>query len=88
MKLKAKILILAVTVVTIIAMNCIVLMHSVKAANLMELSSIDLHYGGMCEQLLKYKGVTVKTTYVEYYGDDGKNYPAYCMDKSLPRSNR
>lgn len=88
MNLKTKILIAAVIIMAILTMNFIVLVNSVKAANMSQISQIDLHYGGMCEQLLTYKGVPVKTTYVEYYGDDGKNYPAYCMDKALPRCNR
>lgn len=87
MNKKTKILVVAL-IITILFMNFIVLVNSVKAANLSQISKIDLHYGGMCEQLLKYKGVEVKTTYVEYYGNDSKNYPAYCMDKALPRSNR
>lgn len=77
----------AVLIIAILFMNFSVLINSVKAANLSQISKIDLHYGGMCEELLTYKGVPVKTTYVEYYGDDGKNYPAYCMDKDLPRIN-
>lgn len=88
MNKKTKILVVALIIITILSMNFIVLVNCVKATNIAQISKIDLHYGGMCEELLKYKGVTVKTTYVEYYGNDGKNYPAYCMDKTLPRSNR
>ena len=88
MNLKTKILTAMLIATIIILMNFIVLLNSVKATNLTEMSAIDLHYGGMCKALLNYKGVTVKTTYVEYYGENGKNYPAYCMDKNLPRSNR
>ena len=84
MKLKLKLITALLIIAVTIIMNNIVILNSVKAANLEQISQIDLHYGGMCEQLLKYKGVIVKTTYVEYYGDNGINYPAYCLDKPLP----
>ena len=33
--------------------------------------------------LLKYKGTTVKVSYI-VYENDGIQYPAYCMDKTKP----
>jgi len=36
---------------------------------------------GDCGELLKYKGIVVKTYYVEY-SNDGIGYPAYCLDKT------
>lgn len=83
MNFKIKIIIALLITIIIITMNTVVILNSVRAANLEQITQVDLHYGGMCEQLLKYKGVIVKTTYVEYYGDNGINYPAYCMDKKL-----
>jgi len=50
------------------------------AANL---SSANLYSKGDCGNLLKYKGITVMTTMV-VYNNNGTEYPAYCMDKSLP----
>ena len=88
MNKKLRMIISIIIVTAIIVLNCVVLVNSVKAVDLSQISQIDLHYGGMCEQLLKYKGVIVKTTYVEYYGDNGINYPAYCMDKTLSRRYR
>lgn len=36
-----------------------------------------------CGQLITYKGVVVKTTYVDYL-NNGKKYPAYCLDVKKP----
>ena len=82
MKIKSKILISILIALVILTMNGIVLISSVKAASLIDISHIDLHYGGDCGQLLKYKNVIVKTTYVEYTYK-GNNYPAYCLNKTL-----
>ena len=82
MNIKQKVLISILLSMVILTMNFIVLINSVKATNIMEFSQVDLHSGGNCGQLLKYKGVIVKTYYVEYTYN-GQNYPAYCLDKSL-----
>lgn len=82
MNLKQKIVISLLTITIILSMNFIMIINSVKAANLTEISQIELHSRGMCGQLLKYKGIIVKTAYVEYTYN-GKSYPAYCLDKSL-----
>ena len=36
-----------------------------------------------CEKLLTYNGVPIRTTYVAFYRD-GNEYPAYCLDVTLP----
>ena len=38
---------------------------------------------GDCGKLLKYKGVEVKVSYVQYTAE-GVDYPAYCLDKTKP----
>ena len=54
--------------------------NSVIASNIDE---ANVYAVGDCGSLLTYKGVTVKTTYIEYQ-NDGKVYPAYCLDKTKP----
>ena len=46
--------------------------------------SANLYSMGDCGQLLKYKGVVVKVSYVQY-SNNGKEYPAYCMERTKPR---
>ena len=75
-------LIIAIIMIAIIT-NSIMLTNSTKAVNIIEIPQIELRSKGLCGQLLKYKGVIVKTTFVEYTYD-GKSYPAYCLDKTLP----
>ena len=50
------------------------------AANI---SSANLYSKGDCGNLLKYKGIIVQTTMI-VYNNDGVEYPAYCIDKTLP----
>ena len=83
MNIKQKIILSILIVLVILTTNYTILINSARAVNLTEISQIELHSRGTCQQLLKYKGVAVKTTYVEYTYN-GKNYPAYCLDKTLP----
>ena len=83
MIIKQNVIMNILIIFVIITTNFFILINSVKAANISEISQIELHSRGICGQLLKYKGVIVKTTYVEYT-HNGKNYPAYCLDKTLP----
>lgn len=46
-----------------------------------QINSAHIYSIGDCGQLLTYKGIIVKTNYVEYT-KDGVHYPAYCMDKT------
>lgn len=48
-----------------------------------DIGSKELVSLGECERLLTYKGRPIKTTYI-VYNKDGVNYPAYCLDVSLP----
>ena len=79
MNIKPKIILSILTSLVILVTN----LNSVKAVNITAISPIELHSRGTCQQLLKYKGTVVKTTYVEYTYNK-KNYPAYCLDKTLP----
>ena len=69
----------------IIALLCIVLLkNTVKAIDTIQaVNSADLYSVGDCGQLLKYNGSIIRTTYVAY-GSNGTEYPAYCLNVSLP----
>ncbi|MBR6504901.1 MAG: Cys-Gln thioester bond-forming surface protein [Clostridia bacterium] len=77
MKIKEKNKIIAMLLIVV---TVLMTFNMSFAANL---SSANLYSKGDCGSLLKYKGTTVKTTMV-VYAKDGVEYPAYCMDKSLP----
>lgn len=64
-----------------IVLNLSLLINSVKAVN--NITSTNVVYGGNCGNLLKYKGIVVKVTYVEHI-QDGLSFPAYCLDKNKP----
>lgn len=82
MKIKQKITIAILTIISILIANFTMLNNCVKAVSLTEIPQLELRSNGYCGQLLKYKGVIVKTALVEY-SYNGKNYPAYCLDKTL-----
>lgn len=82
MDIMRKVIILVLMIIIILTTNFMMLQNSVKAASLTEIPQIELRAKGLCGQLLKYKGVIVKTTFVEYTFN-GSNYPAYCLDKTL-----
>ena len=67
-------------VLAIIVLNFLNFTNSVIATNI---DAANVYAVGDCESLLKYKGITVKTTYIQYE-NDGKVYPAYCLDKTKP----
>ena len=67
-------------VFAIIILNFLNFTNSVMASNI---DATDVYAVGDCGSLLNYKGVIVKTTYIEYK-NDGKVYPAYCLDKTKP----
>ncbi len=80
---KLKKSIIAITlIIALLILNTGLMINCVKAANVQEISQVDLHSTGYCGQLLKYKGVIVTTYYVEYTLN-GVSYPAYCIDKTL-----
>ncbi len=48
-----------------------------------EISEVDLYSKGTYGNLLKYNGIEIVTT-IAVYEKDGIEYPAYCLDKTLP----
>ena len=71
-------------ILTILIMNGLGFMNAVYATTI---NSANLYSIGDCGELLKYKGVVVKTSYIQY-SQNGINYPAYCMDKTKPRDRK
>ncbi len=69
-------------ILAIFIMNGLGFMNAVYATSI---DSANLYVAGDCGQLLKYKGGIVKVSYVQY-SHNGIDYPAYCMDKTKPRS--
>ncbi len=64
----------------IFIINGLAFMNAVYATSI---DSANLYTIGDCGALLKYKGVEVKVSYVQY-SYDGIDYPAYCMDPNKP----
>ena len=67
-------------VFTLISLNIAGLFSIVNAKTI---NSAYIYSIGDCGNLLTYKGVPVKVSYVEYT-ENGVHYPAYCMDKTKP----
>ena len=65
------------TVFIVLIINTLMFMGVAYA---MPVENADLYTTGDCGQLLKYKGIIVKSYYVEY-NHNGVNYPAYCVNK-------
>lgn len=82
MTIKYKVIMSTLMVVIILITNFMMVQNSVRAVSLIEVPQIELRFKGLCDQLLKYKGVIVKTSFVEY-SYNGATYPAYCLDKTL-----
>ena len=47
------------------------------------IDSANLYSKGDCGRLIKKNGTVIKTSFI-VYSKDGKEYPAYCLDKSKP----
>ena len=75
-KKKIKFFIIISTLFTIF--NTGIFLNFTYAENI---NSAYIYSIGECGNLLKYKGITVKTTYVQY-DNNGINYPVYCLDKT------
>ena len=60
--------------------DLLIVINSVRAESL---NSANIYSIGDCGNLLTYKGVIVKVSYVQYTKDN-VNYPAYCLDKTKP----
>ena len=67
-------------VVSALILNFLGVVNNVYAANI---NTANIYAVNDCGSLLKYKGIPVKVTYVEYTAN-GIHYPAYCMDKTKP----
>lgn len=67
-------------IISLVIMNLLGFVNSVNASNM---NSANIYMIGDCGELLKYRGVTVKVSYVQYT-KDGVDYPAYCLDKTKP----
>ena len=48
-----------------------------------KITNADLKNSGDCGQLIMYNGSIVKTTYITYT-NEGKTYPAYCLERTKP----
>ena len=59
------------------------IINSIYQCLAFDIGSKELISLGECEKLLTYKGTPIKTTYI-VYNKDGVNYPAYCLDVTLP----
>lgn len=71
--------IIMIVMLLLIILNTI-LIHHVQAVNI---DTAKLYDVGMCGDLLKYKGSTIRVTYVEYKAG-GETNPAYCLNANLP----
>ena len=79
-KIKRGIIVTSTTMI-ILLLNFLGMANSVAAAELG--TSATLEKIGDCGSLLKYKEITVVTTYVAYK-DGEKYFPAYCLNANLP----
>lgn len=68
----------AMAVVSMLILSALGFINSVYATNI---NTANIYAVGDCGNLLTYKGIPVKVTYVEYI-NEGNHYPAYCMDKT------
>lgn len=75
--------IILITIFNFMQMINVTYANSNKITAKENLDSAYIYCIGDCGSLLKYKGVTVKVSYVEYK-NNGISYPAYCMDKTKP----
>ena len=80
MKKLKKLFIITGVVFIILVLQFCVFYNSVVAT---QLDSANIYMVGDCGSLLRYKGVEVKVSYVQYTYE-GINYPAYCLDKTKP----
>ena len=75
-----KIILIILIVITIMALNFALVSNCVQAV---ENNQIYLYGTKIFDRMLKYNGVLLKVARV-VYSDNGKEYPAYCMDVELP----
>ncbi len=72
-----------ILIVALIIINIIIYFTNINTSNAMIFNSTNIYKTHDCGSLLKYNGITVKVSYVEYQ-NNGISYPAYCMDKTKP----
>lgn len=65
-------------VICCIGLNILSFRNIVKAV---DINTVNIMSVADCGELLKYKGIIVKTYYAEY-NYQGNKYPAYCLDKT------
>ena len=80
MKKLKKLFIITGVVFIILVLQFCVFYNSVMAT---QFDSANIYMVGDCGSLLRYKGVEVKVSYVQYTYE-GVSYPAYCLDKTKP----
>lgn len=76
--LKEKIKFVVILSAILSIFNTGIFLNSVYAENI---NSAYIYSTGDCGSLLIYRGITVKTSYVQY-DNNGISYPVYCMDKT------
>ena len=76
--LKGKFKFIALLSAILSIFNTGIFLNSVYAENI---NSAYIYSTGDCGSLLIYRGITVKTSYVQY-DNNGISYPVYCMDKT------
>lgn len=76
--LKEKVKFIALISAILSIFNTGIFLNTVYAENI---NSAYIYSTGDCGSLLIYRGITVKTSYVQY-DNNGISYPVYCMDKT------
>lgn len=79
-KNKNKLIIKLISIICLLVLNLLLLLNSTYAVHV---NSANIYSIGECPRLLKYKGVGVIVSYVEYKNGN-LTYPAYCLDKTKP----
>lgn len=71
------------TVGVVLILFVLSLLSIINTTDATQINTAYIYATHDCGALLKYKGITVKTDYVQY-DNDGKSYPSYCLDKTKP----
>ena len=75
-KLKNRKLIICMVVV-------LILLSNISQVFAFDIGQKQLLCKGVCETLLTYHGTPIKTSFI-LYEENGVQYPAYCLDRTLP----
>ena len=76
--MKKIIKLITITIIALI-LNIVIFSHTVQA---LEQQQISIYTKGNFDRFLKYNGVLIKTANA-VYADNGKEYPAYCLNVEL-----